>query len=64
MGRFEQIDLSKSEIPLVGEPPRYDPNVNSLLTDAQNEELRVILSQPIEIASDAEMTEVFETWGD
>jgi hypothetical protein len=64
MGRFEQIDLAKSEAPLVSEPPRYDPNVKSLLTDAQNQELRLILSEPIEIATDAEMAEIFENWGD
>jgi hypothetical protein len=65
MGRFERIDLAKSEVPLVGAPPpHYDPSGKSLLTDAQNEELREILSRPIEIASDAEMAEIFENWGD
>jgi hypothetical protein len=64
MGRFEQVALAKSEVPLASSPPCYDPSVKSRLTDAQNEELRVILSQPIEIASHAEMIEVFENWGD
>jgi hypothetical protein len=43
---------------------KYDPTIKSLLTDEQNEELRLILSKPIEIASDEEMREVFEDWDD
>jgi hypothetical protein len=64
MGRFEKVAVVKEVGVRTSEVPRYDPTVKSLLTDAQNEELRAILSQPIEIASDEEMREVFEDWDD
>jgi hypothetical protein len=64
MGRFEQIGIETPELSLDSPSVRANPNVKSLLTDAQNEELRLIISQPIEIATDAEMAEIFEDWGD
>jgi hypothetical protein len=36
MGRFEQVNVAKSEVPLANTPPRFDPSVKSLLTDAQD----------------------------
>jgi hypothetical protein len=64
MGRLEKFDLANAAGPLGGELVQADLSVKSLLTDAQNEELRLILSQPIEIATNEEMDEVFGNWGD
>jgi hypothetical protein len=73
MGRFEQIAKQVSQLPMdrqdliadvIAKAFDADLNPKSLLSEAQNEELRLILAQPIEIATDAEMEEVFEKWGD
>jgi hypothetical protein len=64
MGRFEKIGIGTSGLSQNDTSVCANPNVESLLTDVQNEELRLIISQPIEIATDAEMNEVFEDWGD
>jgi hypothetical protein len=63
MGRFEKIGIGTSELSLDSPSVRANPNVKSLLIDAQNKELRLIISQPIEIATHTEMNEIFEDWG-
>jgi hypothetical protein len=73
MGRFEQIALQVSALPMdrqdviadvIAKAFDADLNPRSLLSEAQLEELRIILSQPIEIASDEEVAEIFEKWDD
>lgn len=64
MGRLEKFDLANAAGPLGAQLVRADLSVKSLLTDSQNEELRLILLQPIEIATDEEMEEVFGNWSD
>lgn len=64
MGRFEKIAVTETVLQPEAPELVIDPNSKSLLTDAQNEELRQILLQPIEIATDEEMEEVFGNWGD
>lgn len=73
MGRFEQIAKQVAQLPIdrqdviagvIEREFQADLNPKSVLSEAQLEELRIILAQPIEIASDQEMAEVFENWGD
>ncbi len=64
MGHLEKINMEGASAPLNLESVQADHSVKSLLTDAQNEELRLILLQSIEIASEEEMEEVFGNWGD
>jgi hypothetical protein len=73
MGRFEQIAKQVAALPMdrqdviAGVIERAfdgDLNPKSLLSDAQLEELRIILLEPIEIASDEEVEAAFAGWGD
>jgi hypothetical protein len=73
MSRFKEIALKVSALPMdrqdviadfVLEVFKADLRPKSLLSEAQNEELRLILSQPIEVASDEDMQAVFRDWED
>lgn len=71
MGRFEQIAKQVAALPMDRQDviaefvlKRFETDLShtSLLSEAQNEELRVILTKPIEVASTAEMAAVFENF--
>lgn len=68
MGDFKMIAQKIAALPMdrqdaiadfIMDQFKSDLEAQSLLSAAQNEELRVVLSQPIEIASDQEMEDVF-----
>jgi hypothetical protein len=72
MGRFEQIALQVANLPMdrqdviadvIANAFDGDLNPQSLLSDAQLEELRITLLEPIEIASDEEVEAAFAGWG-
>ena len=72
MGRFQQLAIQVSQLPIdrqdviAGVIERaFDRDLypKSLLSDAQLEELRIILSEPIDIASDEEVEAAFADWG-
>jgi hypothetical protein len=69
MGRFEVLALKVAALPIdrqdaiadfIATTFVDDLKPQSLLSEAQLEELGLILSQPIEYASDEEMSEIFE----
>jgi hypothetical protein len=73
MGRFEQIAKQVAALPMdrqdviagvIERAFHGDLNPRSLLSDAQLEELRIILLEPMEIASDEEVEAAFADWGD
>lgn len=64
MSHLEKIKLEGASAPRNLESVQADHSVKSLLTDAQNDELRLVLLQPLEIATEEEMEEVFGNWGD
>ena len=72
MGRFQQLAIQVSQLPIdrqdviAGFIERaFDRDLypKSLLSDAELEELRIILSEPIDIASDEEVEAAFADWG-
>ena len=72
MGRFQQLAIQVSQLPIdrqdviAGVIERaFDRDLypKSLLSDAELEELRIILSEPIDIASDEEVEAAFADWG-
>lgn len=69
MGRFEQIAKKVAALPMDRQDAitefvlkrfKSDFSNTSLFSDTQNEELGVILLEPIAIASDEEMSAVFK----
>lgn len=71
MGRFEQIALKVAALPMdrqdviadvIADVFDGDLNPGSLLSASQIEELRLILDEPMEIASDEEVEAVFAGW--
>ena len=72
MGRFQQLAIQVSQLPIdrqdviAGVIERaFDRDLypKSLLSEAQLEELRIVLSEPIDIASDEEVEAAFAEWG-